>query len=69
MDGLRGECVWPPHDTASAKKKSKLRFFKSSEHINEKGDGPYHGFGFFIRQKPIKSNISTTSIQQQNNFW
>ena len=25
--------------------KNKLRSFKSSEHINEKGDGPYHGFG------------------------
>ena len=23
-----------------------LRSFKSSEHINEKGDGPYHGFGY-----------------------
>ena len=26
--------------------KIKLRSFKSSEHINEKGDGPYHGFGY-----------------------
>ena len=24
----------------------KLRLFKSSEYINEKGDGPYHGFGY-----------------------
>ena len=23
-----------------------MRSFKSSEHINEKGDGPYHGFGY-----------------------
>ena len=26
--------------------KLKLKSFKSSEHINEKGDGPYHGFGY-----------------------
>ena len=26
--------------------KIKLRSFKSSERINEKGDGPYHGFGY-----------------------
>ena len=26
--------------------KIKLRSFKSSEHINEKGDGPYRGFGY-----------------------
>ena len=25
--------------------KIKLRSFKSSEHINEKGDGPHNGFG------------------------
>ena len=25
--------------------KIKLRSFKRSEHINEKGDGPYRGFG------------------------
>ena len=26
--------------------KIKLTSFKSSEHINEKGDGPYRGFGY-----------------------
>ena len=26
--------------------KINLRSFKSSEYINEKGDGPYHGFGY-----------------------
>ena len=26
--------------------KIKLKSFKSSEHINEKGDGPYRGFGY-----------------------
>ena len=26
--------------------KIKLRSFKSSEHFNEKGDGPYRGFGY-----------------------
>ena len=25
---------------------NKLRSFKNSEHINEKGDGPYRGFGY-----------------------
>ena len=28
------------------KLKIKLRSFKSSERMNEKGDGPYHGFGY-----------------------
>ena len=28
------------------KKEIKLRSFKSSEHINEKGDGSYRGFGY-----------------------
>ena len=28
--------------------KMKLRSFKSSEHINEKGDGSYRGFGYLI---------------------
>ena len=31
---------------AEFKIKLKLRSFKSSEHINEKGDGPYRGFGY-----------------------
>ena len=26
--------------------KIELRSFKSSEHINERRDGPYHGFGY-----------------------
>ena len=34
--------------------KIKLRSFKSSECINEKGDGPYHGFGFLsLFSEPI----------------
>ena len=28
------------------KEKLKLRSFKSSQHINEKGDGPYRGFDY-----------------------
>ena len=28
------------------KYKIKLRSFKSSDHINEKGDEPYRGFGY-----------------------
>ena len=27
-------------------KKIKLKFFKGSEYINEKWDGPYRGFGY-----------------------
>ena len=30
----------------SCKIKIELRSFKSSEHINERRDGPYHGFGY-----------------------
>ena len=29
------------------KNTKKLRSFKSSEHINEKGDGPYRGFDYY----------------------
>ena len=39
----------PPHGTTPAAEianKLKLRSFKSSEHIFEKGDGPYRGFGY-----------------------
>ena len=31
---------------AKSRTKIEPRFFKSSEHINEKRDGPYRGFGF-----------------------
>ena len=49
MDDVRGDFLGPPHGTTPAAVigyKNKLRSFKSSEHINEKGDGPYHGFGY-----------------------
>ena len=49
MDDVRGDILGPPHSTASAVViaiKKELRSFKSSEHINEKGDGPYLGFGY-----------------------
>ena len=35
------------------KKKLNLRTFKSSEHINEKGDGPYRGFDYGYLCKSI----------------
>ena len=38
---------------AGDKNKNKLRSFKSSEHINEKADGPYHGFDYLCRGVPI----------------
>ena len=47
MDDIRGDCLGPPHGTTSAEvieNKNKLRSLKSSEHINEKGDGPYCTF-------------------------
>ena len=34
------------NSVAITNKKLKLRSFKSSEHINEKGDGPYRGFDY-----------------------
>ena len=49
MDDVRGDFLGPPHGTTPAAEitnKIKLRSFKSSEHINEKGDGPYRGFGY-----------------------
>ena len=49
MDHVRGDFLGPPHDTTPAAvigNKNKVRSFKSSEHINEKEDGPYHGFGY-----------------------
>ena len=49
MDDVRGDFLGPPHGTTPAAiitNKIKLRSFKSREHINEKGDGPYSGFGY-----------------------
>ena len=49
MDDVRGDILGPPHGTSPAAvitNKIKPRSFKSSEHINEKGDGPYRGFGY-----------------------
>ena len=38
--------------------------FKSSEHINEKGDGPYHGFGYSsILSDPLQSKRITVILQ------
>ena len=50
LDDVRGDFLGPPHGTTSAvvlANKITLRsFIKSSEHINEKGDGPHRGFGY-----------------------
>ena len=49
MDDVRGDFLGPPHGTTPAAviaKKMKLRSIKSSEHIFQKGDGPYRGFGY-----------------------
>ena len=49
MDDVRGDFLGPPHGTTPAAviaDKTKLRSFKSSEHIHEKSDGPYRGFGY-----------------------
>ena len=50
MDDVRGDFLWPPHGTKPAavisNKNLKLGSFKSSEHINKKGGGPYRGFDY-----------------------
>ena len=50
MDDARGGILGPSHGTTQAaviaNKNKKLRSFKSSEHINEKGDVPYRGFHY-----------------------
>ena len=49
MSDERGDFLEPPHGTIPATvigNKNKLRSFKTSEHINEKTDGPFHGFGY-----------------------
>ena len=52
MDDVRGDNLGPPHDT----NKIKLGSFKSSENINDKGDGPYRGFGYL---RMFAANIKT----------
>ena len=45
MDDIRGDFSGPPHDTTPAaviESENKTE----SLHINEKGDGPYRGFGY-----------------------
>ena len=48
MDDVRGDFLGQPHGTTPAAviAKFKLRSFKSSEHIKEKGNGPYRGFDY-----------------------
>ena len=49
MNGLRGDFLRPPHGKTPAaviEIKINVRSFKSSEQINEKGDGPFRGFGY-----------------------
>ena len=46
-DQEKGDFLGPPYGTTPAAViaiKTKLRSFKNSEHINEKGGGPYRGF-------------------------
>ena len=45
----RERFVGPPHSTTPAAviaNENKTEIHKSREHINEKGDGPYRGFGY-----------------------
>ena len=49
MDDVRVDILGPPHGTKPAAviaNEIKLRSFKSREHINEKGDRSYRGFGY-----------------------
>ena len=51
MNIVRGDFIGPPHGTTPAAvitNEIKLRFFKSSKHINEKGDGPYRGSATYM---------------------
>ena len=63
---MYGRLLGPPRGTTPAAvtilaNKIKLRSFKSSEHINEKGDGPYHGFGYLsLFSDPI--NLATWDL-------
>ena len=45
MNDVQGYFLGPPHRTTPATVIAN-KDFKSSEHINEKGDGPYRGFGY-----------------------
>ena len=52
MDDERGDVLGPPHGITRAavianKNKTDI-YFKSSEHINEKSDGPYRGTFIFV---------------------
>ena len=65
MDDVRGDFLGPPHDTTPAAviAKTKLRSFKSSELIFQKGDGPYRGFGYSsLVSDPL--NLSTWSQRE-----
>ena len=73
MDGERGDFLGPRHGTTPAAviaNKIKLRFFKSSEHINENGDGPYHGFGHLsLFSDPLDmATWSQSELLQSCNF-
>ena len=51
MDDVRGDFLGPPHGTTPAavmanKNKTEILQLESSEHIFQKGDGPYRGFGY-----------------------
>ena len=49
MGDVWGDFLRLPHGTTPAAVigiKIKLKSFKSSEHISEKEDGPYRGFGY-----------------------
>ena len=50
------------HNTSCSESKSKvkLRSFKSSEHMNENGDGPYHGFGYLSFFSDVRENTKRT---------
>ena len=43
MGDVRGDFLGPPHGTTPA---AVIANKNQSEYINEKGDGPYRGFGY-----------------------
>ena len=72
MVDVRGDVLRPPHCTTQAAVKSnknkntKVRFFKSNEHIRKKVDGPY--FEFSAKKKLISDPVMTLHRNAEENM-
>ena len=69
MGDARGGLLGPPHGTIPAAvkaNKNKTETFKSSEHINEKRDGSYRGFGYLnVHVSLFKNPTDLTTWSQR----